>query len=237
MDKITKNQLDILQKIQEKIIISKNNEIMLRLDEIKDGPGSGITTLNNLQKENVLKVFDVKKRSGDEEYRSRFSNVSPLLYFPHREKIDLQNLERNKFLENDILEIKILPTFYDYFSNFCQENSIDMKPESMLIEILENKEIESFKTELKDKKIKWRCYVCRGIIDLINSNNIKNYLTDFRKGKYKSCKNGHRNLFKILNSKIQFLTAPFSLEELKKYKLVEKALDKENNKSKIKSGD
>lgn len=237
MDEITKNQLNILQKIQEKVMISKTNEIILRLDEIEGGPGNGIAILNKLQRENLLKVFNVEKRTGDEKTTFPLFDLPSLPRQNHREEIDYQNLEKNGFLENDILKIKIFPTFYEYFSNFCQESSISIKPEPMLIEIFEDKEIKSFKAELKDEKIQWRCYICRLVIDSIDSENIESYLIDFRNGNYKNCKKGHRNLFKLLDGKLQFLTIPFSLEELKKYKLMETAIDKGNNESTLESRD
>lgn len=66
----------------------------------------------------------------------------------------------------------------------------------------------------KDVK-EWRCVACNRFLDNFDSlEKIKNYLTEFRQGKYKICeKNRHHNQFFIKDGKITFALAPRNLLE------------------------
>ncbi|MFA6532989.1 MAG: hypothetical protein WCT22_03255 [Patescibacteria group bacterium] len=66
----------------------------------------------------------------------------------------------------------------------------------------------------KDVK-EWRCVACNHFLDNFDSlEKIKNYLMEFRQGKYKICeKNRHHNQFFIKDGKITFALAPRDLLE------------------------
>ena len=228
MKTTTEKQLFLLQVIQEKVLISKNNKILLKLRELEDSLESYISFLAVLQNTGILRVVDVDKVGGTSMSRA-------FRFIQFLREIDFQNLERNAFAYDDILEIKVFPDFYHYFVDFCKENKLsDAGPDQKLLEIIEKKEIETIKNELSGKQIIWRCYICRAKLTPITSDNIEHYLDLFQKGQSKSCPKGHHNQFQIKDGKCQFITVPLALEKLQQYKLIE-PLDKKNSGDKLKN--
>lgn len=227
MKKTAEKQLFLLQIIQEKVLIYKNNRIPLKLGEVGDSLESYISFLAVLQNNGILQVVGVDKTKG-----TLMSKVFSAM--DSFREIDFQNLEKNAFGYDDILEIKVFPDFYHYFVDFCKENGFsNTGPDQRLLEIIRKKELEEIKGELAGKKIVWRCYICRAKLTPITSKNIEQYLDLFQKGQSKSCPKGHHNQFKINDGKCQFFTAPLDFEKLQQYKLTE-PLDTGDSSDKIK---
>ncbi|MGD0577247.1 MAG: hypothetical protein ABSA74_04180 [Candidatus Staskawiczbacteria bacterium] len=221
MTTVSEKQLFLLELIQEKILLSKNNRILIKLAELKDFLEPSVTFLSALQKAGVLCVTGIEKIK---EPATTFLFNIPMPKLQLAKEIDLQDLEKNNFKNDDILEINVSADFYKYFGNFYEENKIkkgEAGPDKKLLEIVDKKELEKIRREIAGKKILWRCYVCRAELPPITSDNIEDQLDLFKSGQPKSCPKGHHNQFQITNGKLQFCTAPLSPEELQKYKLAQ----------------
>ena len=230
MEELVKKQLSLLEKIQEKVLISNNSDILLRLEELEGALGTYISFLSVLQNNSILEVVGVGK-AGRTMGGPVLDVVSSFMTRP----IDLRNLETNVFGRDDVLKLKVFLDFYQYFIGFSKENNLsDVQPEQKLQEVLEGQEIETIKKQLIDKQVIWRCYICRDKLPTITSENIEHYLTLFQGGKYKSCPKGHHNKFLVRDAAFQFLTEPLTFEDLRKSRLAE-PLDKDPEKNKIES--
>jgi ribosomal protein L9 len=226
-------QMFVLQLIQERILISKDSNILIKFREFETPADSYVAFLSVLQKSGILNLTGV---SEIKESQAPFFEATILNPFQSTRVTNFKDIEKNVFASHDVLEIKVLPGFYEYFLNFCKENGISEntadKKVSTIIEAKENEkikkraeekeQIEKVKSKLVDKQVIWVCCLCKTRVPgLITSENIEGLLELFKKGKPKSCKNGHHNQFRIKNGEIQFLTDFMTLEKLEKEKFVE----------------
>lgn len=217
MRPIAEKQLFLLKTIQDKVLISSSNTILIKLMALSNSVESHISFLAALQNAGAIQIVDIDKIGGTQ--KTFVSEMIKSMQF--RGGINFKELEKNSFSINDVLEIIVLPDFYQYFLDFCKENDVK-DPDGIdkkLLKIIDSKELEKIKGQLMGKEILWKCCLCKTSLDSITSENIEHWLDQFKKGKAKSCKNGHHNQFKIKNGEIQFFTDFLPVTKLEKEKL------------------